>query len=420
LCVTVYPEGYFTPEELDSGNFAETNAKLSFLQRLIDLVAATNSVDLSQVNPKKIAAGLEPEHTNTLLQQFAYAAASGISARDVAAKLASGGGAAAAPAALSPGNDRAAEEAEAARKAKAAADAEARKAAALAASEKERAAQAAAAAQQQQQKPMPKLGLTNLSGQDQSEGASSTTDANQDDAQVRTKIERPKTARKAPPKLPSNLIDEKKSDSSASASGSASHAAASSSEEKKSNEPLSRVIAEGDNVADADDDDDEDDGGHTENLMGEALAGFADEGGAGDDGLLVRGMKSKLKEADGASGGGGMKIRSSQSMTGGMSQGQVDELRKQVQLLCQSVNPLGKCIDFVRDDMDSMNKELQRWRGAITSTPSSSRWNESRPRGSSSRSRSSSRMSNCTSQNSRGTNRTRALTHTPTECCCDR
>ena len=323
-------------------------------------MAATNSVDLSQVNPKKIAAGLEPEHTNTLLQQFAYAAASGISARDVAAKLASGGGAAPAPAALSPGNDRAAEEAEAARKAKAAADAEARKAAALAASEKERAAQAAAA----QQKPMPKLGLTNLSGQDQSEGASSAADANQDDAQVRTKIERPKTARKAPPKLPSNLIDEKKSDSSASAGGAASHAAASASEEKKSNEPLSRVIAEGDNVADADDDDDDDDGGHTENLMGEALAGFADEGGAGDDGLLVRGMKSKLKEADGASGGGGMKIRSSQSMTGGMSQGQVDELRKQVQLLCQSVNPLGKCIDFVRDDMDSMNKELQRWRGA--------------------------------------------------------
>merc|ERR1712086_1148390 len=37
-------------------------------------------------------------------------------------------------------------------------------------------------------------------------------------------------------------------------------------------------------------------------------------------------------------------------------------LRVQIQKICQAANPLGKCIDFVYDDMDEMNKELQMWR----------------------------------------------------------
>jgi hypothetical protein len=99
------------------------------------------------------------------------------------------------------------------------------------------------------------------------------------------------------------------------------------------------------------------------------LAGFGDDGNGGgvDDGAVVRAMKSKLKEGAAAAdpNAGGMKIRSAASQSG-MSASQLDELRKQIQLLCQSVNPLGKCIDFVREDMDSMNKELQRWRTAHT------------------------------------------------------
>ena len=31
-------------------------------------------------------------------------------------------------------------------------------------------------------------------------------------------------------------------------------------------------------------------------------------------------------------------------------------------MLCQSTNPLGKSIDFVTDDIDSMNKEYDHWR----------------------------------------------------------
>ena len=353
MAATSYPDGYFTPEELDSGSFANTEAKLSFLQKWIDLVAATNSVDLSSVNPKKIAAGLEPENTNTLLQQFAYAAASGIDARDVAAKLASTGApassptAAPAPAAAAPVRDTRAEEeaaaaAAAAAAAKRKAEEEARKNAALAASQQ---AQAAAAAS----KPMPKLGLTGIEPDE--------SKAPEEENVGQRKIERPKTARKAPPKLASNLIEEKKPSPSAPSHGAVD-------DEKKSGPTESvTLIAEGDNAQDDDDDDDGND--EKVDLGGDPLVGF--DGGdlhTGDDGMVVKAMKDKLKGVTPA-GDGGMKIRSS-ATTGGMSQAQLDELRKQIQNLCQSVNPLGKCIDFVREDMDAMNKELSRWRAAYT------------------------------------------------------
>lgn len=37
-------------------------------------------------------------------------------------------------------------------------------------------------------------------------------------------------------------------------------------------------------------------------------------------------------------------------------------MKKAIQMLCQSTNPLGKSIDFVTDDVDSMSKEYEKWR----------------------------------------------------------
>ena len=37
-------------------------------------------------------------------------------------------------------------------------------------------------------------------------------------------------------------------------------------------------------------------------------------------------------------------------------------MKKAIQILCQSTNPLGKSIDFVTDDVDSMSKEYEHWR----------------------------------------------------------
>ena len=37
-------------------------------------------------------------------------------------------------------------------------------------------------------------------------------------------------------------------------------------------------------------------------------------------------------------------------------------MKKAIQVLCQSTNPLGKSIDFVTDDIDSMSKEFDYWK----------------------------------------------------------
>uniref|UniRef100_A0A7S3JTG7 TRAF3-interacting protein 1 n=1 Tax=Aureoumbra lagunensis TaxID=44058 RepID=A0A7S3JTG7_9STRA len=39
----------------------------------------------------------------------------------------------------------------------------------------------------------------------------------------------------------------------------------------------------------------------------------------------------------------------------------LNELMSTVQKLCQSTNPLGKCMDYVHEDLSTMNKELDKW-----------------------------------------------------------
>lgn len=42
--------------------------------------------------------------------------------------------------------------------------------------------------------------------------------------------------------------------------------------------------------------------------------------------------------------------------------GEIDKLRGSVQSLCRAANPLGKCMDYLSEDMDLMSAELQGWR----------------------------------------------------------
>ncbi|KAI9199442.1 microtubule-binding protein MIP-T3-domain-containing protein [Polychytrium aggregatum] len=44
------------------------------------------------------------------------------------------------------------------------------------------------------------------------------------------------------------------------------------------------------------------------------------------------------------------------------AQKEIEKLRETIQTLCQSTNPLGKTMDYMQEDADSMNKELQMWR----------------------------------------------------------
>lgn len=47
---------------------------------------------------------------------------------------------------------------------------------------------------------------------------------------------------------------------------------------------------------------------------------------------------------------------------GGFDDKDIEFLKKAIQVLCQATNPLGKSIDYVADDVDSMSKEFEHWR----------------------------------------------------------
>merc|ERR1712139_693643 len=101
---------------------------------------------------------------------------------------------------------------------------------------------------------------------------------------------------------------------------------------------------------------------------------------AGPKGKLVQDIMSEMKEDEAAAkqakeeedkkGGGGIRMgnrlkKSSARMKGGarLSAEEMHRLRQKIQVLCQATNPLGKCMDYVHDDMEMMNKELEQWKG---------------------------------------------------------
>lgn len=50
------------------------------------------------------------------------------------------------------------------------------------------------------------------------------------------------------------------------------------------------------------------------------------------------------------------------SGTGELSEKQLDLVKGIIQGICQNTAPLGKSIEFINDDIESMNRELQHWR----------------------------------------------------------
>jgi hypothetical protein len=64
------------------------------------------------------------------------------------------------------------------------------------------------------------------------------------------------------------------------------------------------------------------------------------------------------REVGGAPNAGKVPIASGIG-AGGFTEQDIEFMKKAIQILCQSTNPLGKSIDFVTDDVDSMAKEYE-------------------------------------------------------------
>ena len=138
---------------------------------------------------------------------------------------------------------------------------------------------------------------------------------------------------------------------------------------------VGNVMMEGEKDSDSDDDEEKKDGEDDDLVFGSA---FGDVDDGGNKSKLVREIEEeeakKRGEMESKDGKGGRKRKDGRSKKSGIRMGRVGKkansvtvvdvrkLRIGIQKLCQSTNPLGKCMDYVHEDMDAMKKELVQWR----------------------------------------------------------
>ncbi|CAD2221095.1 Microtubule-binding protein MIP-T3 C-terminal region containing protein, putative [Angomonas deanei] len=150
--------------------------------------------------------------------------------------------------------------------------------------------------------------------------------------------------------------------------------------------PVAGVIREAKRGQDADDGEEEEDWQKVAEQYGERKGGAAaaaagdDEevkGALGQQALRAKKRQEAAKRAQeeaassspaAAAEGGGIVIQSKRkgaAREGGLVMGdsELSTLREQLQLLTKASNPLGKFLEVIHDDIDSMLRELDMWRG---------------------------------------------------------
>ncbi|KAM9003997.1 TRAF3-interacting protein 1 isoform X9 [Sarcophilus harrisii] len=87
--MTGFMKGLYTDSELKSDNVKDKDAKISFLQKTIDVVIMVSGEPLS-VKPARIVAGHEPERTNELLQAIGKCCLNKLSSDDAVKRVLAG------------------------------------------------------------------------------------------------------------------------------------------------------------------------------------------------------------------------------------------------------------------------------------------------------------------------------------------
>lgn len=86
---TGFMKGLYTDAEMKSDNVKDKDAKISFLQKAIDVVVMVSGEPLS-AKPARIVAGHEPERTNELLQKIGKCCLNKLSSEDVVTRVLAG------------------------------------------------------------------------------------------------------------------------------------------------------------------------------------------------------------------------------------------------------------------------------------------------------------------------------------------
>uniref|UniRef100_A0A7S3ZCY3 TRAF3-interacting protein 1 N-terminal domain-containing protein n=1 Tax=Lotharella globosa TaxID=91324 RepID=A0A7S3ZCY3_9EUKA len=359
--------GLFSDEELDPKEFkgADKRKKSMVIKKLLRCASAAVGQNLP-IKLKDIFQGIEADKTNMLFHAIAKAAVANVASDVIKARLQGR-----APSPASRSKDPSPATRRPPRKASQGSDAPAK------AQEKDKdeveknALNLAGAAggdseRTKGDKPsMPRLNIHNIASKPPEEAtaayhAVANAAAEEQDKELRSArpTTRPMTARRAPPKLRSHLVEEKKkaiADNDAESMG---------------------LITEDNMGEDMDEDEEEEDG------VMEGINGLPTEGPDANEkhGKLVSDILKfqgkferkggvEKKEAVEEGEGQGIRFGRLRKKKGGSNKGFYSEeqilfLREKIQQLCQSATPLGKCIEYVCEDMESMNKELHKWKRA--------------------------------------------------------
>ncbi|CAM9310455.1 unnamed protein product, partial [Laminaria digitata] len=369
---TNFGQGLYSGDELDSSLVKAKPAKIAYLDKLIMLVG--NSLNsLVDARPAKIVAGLESENTNRLLQLLALAAVERPdSSRAVAAVL--GSSAAPVKRRSSSGTHRRVSSASSGVPVPTADKGGARGASA---GEEKRGGAGA------RQEPAEDKAGTDAGSEEAADGGGEAP-----------RSMRPRTARRRPPAVKDNT------------KGFADNHRSQVPEQSAAAPKAANIMMDGDGDQDSDDDEMDGAGGTTRPLPTGGVARGGGGGAKSEGGhtaMVADILKEKeraefrAKEADaeakgggggqdtkGTPEGGGIRMgrlrgagRTSGSPSlsekprgstgaggggGGYGDGDVAKLKEAIQTLCQSTHPLGKCMDFVHEDMSLMSQEMDRWK----------------------------------------------------------
>lgn len=339
---TGFGEGLYTAEELDAKSIKDKEGKIMFLDKLITLVQAAAGEEIP-VKSSKVVAGHEPEATNIFLQYLFKVATSGIDSAPIVAQILGGEE-------EGQGNDQEDDE-----------DDDGEEAARIAAEEEEQRKKDKRASKKKEMEEEQRRQAQEQEKLEKQKRAQEEKEKAQKEAQ---KAAAQKAAPKAAPKEAPKEVKKAKP--------------------QPVEEPANRR-----NMADDGVDDDDEDDQVQENDIGDidpeskfgkkAMAQLraqeedeneqvSDDGGAGTGIKMgkIGGRRGK-KKAGGVERSEPVKkglvaSEPPKRSYGGYNEEDIEYMRKAIQSLCQSTNPLGKSIDFVTEDIDSMVKEYEHWK----------------------------------------------------------
>jgi TRAF3-interacting protein 1 len=371
---TGFAEGLYNAEELDSQNIKEKQPKIDYLNKIIQCVSVHLNIEVD-AKPAKIVAGLEPDDTNKFLQLLAIACRTGDSkssvervlSGDVALRVTpTGSESKHSTPKVSSTKQSPAMEPEAKLSSRSSTPSESKK----------NPTKEAKGSDDGSTRPSSSVGplkALSVRGNEDEEENTNLRQESKDGGDLErghgsntssgtSRTSRPTTARRRPPKIKENVKE-------------AGRLLAVADNKLV---PTVGIMRDGDN-AESDDD--------NETPEGPSLGGggnnstITSEDGASHSKLVRNILKDQKAEEEAARKqkeeeeqkettgedtgirlGKKRKSHRDKNKNGASSVAEFNEIRENIQKICQASNPVGKLIEFVHEDLDQMTKELDKWK----------------------------------------------------------